>query len=145
MSKSEIKENIEECGWHFLFVFDPNGEHEDFSYSVGLEEKFDHPEIIIFGLKKDSAHAIIADIVEDIKSGVKMEPNTKLGNVIGGGFEVMFKPIISSAYKEYLGTAVDYYGREFRALVMFWSGKSNLLPTEKGCEVTVQDEALAIV
>jgi len=145
MSKEKIKENIRKHGWHFLFVFDPNGEREDFSYTIGLEESFNHPEIIVFGLKKDSSHAILTDIVEDIKSGATMESDKKLGNVIGGDLEVMFKPLISSAYKEYLGTAVDYYSRQFRAQVMFWPDKANKLPTESGCEVTIQDEALAIV
>jgi len=145
MSKDEIQVNIKEFGWHFIFVFDPDGEHQDFSYSIGLEESFGHPEIIIFGLKKDSAHAIIADIVEDVKSGITMKPNQKLGNVIGGDFEVMFKPISVNAYKEYLGTAVNYYGKPFRALVMFWPDKGNILPTEEGCELTIQNEALAIV
>ncbi|WP_444919623.1 DUF4262 domain-containing protein [Microbulbifer sp. CnH-101-G] len=145
MNKEEIQGNIKEYGWHFLFVFDPNGEYQDFSYTIGLEESFGHPEIMIFGLKKDSAHAILADIVEDIKSGVKMEPNKKLGNVIGGDFKVMFKPISSNAYKEYLGTAVNYYGKPFRAQVMFWPDKANILPTEEGCELTIQNEALAIV
>ncbi|WP_353376432.1 DUF4262 domain-containing protein [Microbulbifer sp. NBRC 101763] len=57
----------------------------------------------------------------------------------------MFKPISSNAYKEYLGTAVNYYGKPFRAQVMFWPGKANILPTEEGCELTIQNEALAIV
>jgi hypothetical protein len=145
MSKEQIQENIQEYGCHFLFVFDPNGEFQDFSYTIGLEENYGHPEIMIFGLEKESAHAILADIVEDIKSGITMEPNKKLRNVVGGDFEVMFKPITASAYKEYLGTAVDYYGKPFRAQVMFWPDKANVLPTEDGCGVTSQDEALAIV
>lgn len=145
MSKEKIKENILEHGWHFLFVFDPKGEREDFSYTIGLEESFNHPEIMIFGLKKDSSHAILTDIVEDIKSGVRMEPDKILSNVIGGDLDVMFKPIISSAYKEYLGTATKYYSKPFRAQVMFWPDKANKLPTESGCEITIQNEALAIV
>jgi hypothetical protein len=115
----KIQGHIKEYGWHFLFVFDPNGVHQDFSYTIGLEESYGHPEIMIFGLKKESAHAILADIVEDIKSGITMETNKKLGNVIGGDLEVMFKPITTSAYKKYLGTAVDYYGKPFRAQIMF--------------------------
>lgn len=145
MSSSKIKNNIDEYGWHFLFVFDPNGEHVDFSYTIGLEESFDHPEIVIFGLKKDSAHGILSAIVDDIKSGVVMEPNKRLPNVIGGDFEVLFKPIVGSAYEDYLGTAVRYYGKPFRAQVMFWPDKNNKLPQDEGCEVTIQDEALQIV
>ena len=145
MSSNDIRDNIEEYGWHFLFVFDPNGERENFAYSIGLEERYNHPEIILFGLKQESAHAVLTDVVEDIKSGVNMEPNKRHSNVIGGGFDVLFKPIINSAYSEYLGTAIDYYGKKFRAQVMFWPDKANVLPTEEGCVLTIQNEALGIV
>jgi hypothetical protein len=145
MSKEQIKKSIQDCGWHALSIFDPNGEHQDFSYTIGLEESYGHPEIIIFGLKKETSHAIFSDLVLEIKSGIKFEPNVKLKNVINGNFEVLFKPIIHSAYNEYLGTAVNYYGHPFRALVMFWPDKNNILPTEPGCELSIQNEALTIV
>lgn len=145
MSNEKIKGNIEQHGWHFVFVFDAKGQHEDFSYTIGLEENYNHPEILVFGLKKESAHAILSDIVEEIKAGAKMELNRKIGNVIGGSFEVLFMSIISSSYNQYLGAAVGYYQKPFRAQVMFWPDQKNVLPTEEGCELTIQDEALEIV
>jgi len=145
MSKEQIQRNIKEYGWHVMFIFDPENAHEDFAYTIGLEESFDHPEIVIFGLEKDSAHAILTDIVTDIKSGISMEPNKRLGDVVGGDYDVMFKPIKSDSFEEYLGTAVEFYGKPFRAHVMFWPDKANVLPTEEGCELTIQNEALEIV
>ena len=66
-------------------------------------------------------------------------------DVISGDFEVMFKPVQQKAFSEYLGTAVNYYNKPFRAWVMFWPDKSNILPFEESCEVSIQDEALNII
>ena len=113
-----------------------------FSYFIGFEESFKHPEIVIFGLKKEVAYSILSDIAYDLRNGVEYSPNVKLSNVIGGDFDVMFKPVKEDAFNEYLGTAVDYYGRPFRAWVMSWSDKANILPLEEGCKLTVQSEAI---
>ena len=145
MSEEIIKQHIKEFGWHFLFVFDPEGESVDFAYSIGFEETYNQPEVIIFGLKKDTAHAILSDIALDLKNGTILKQEQKLSEVIGGGLEIMFKPVNKSAFSKYLGTAVNYYNKPFRASVMFWPDTSNILPTEQNCELTVQNEALAII
>ncbi len=31
-------------GWHFLYVFDPEGEHENFAYSIGFEDNLGYTE-----------------------------------------------------------------------------------------------------
>lgn len=145
MNTEKIQTNIEKFGWHFLHIFDPNGIKNSFSYSVGFEESFGQPEILIFGLKKDAAHGILTDIADDLRNGLKLEVDTKMKDVIGGDFEVMFKPVQQKAFSEYLGTAVNYYNKPFRAWVMFWPDKSNILPFEESCEVSIQDEALNII
>ena len=145
MSIEKIIKDIENFGWHSLFVFDPEGEKANFHYTVGLEESYSHPEILIFGLSQDSGHGILTDLVEEIKSGKPFEPNLKLSEVIGGSFDVMFKPVRNPLDIEYLAGAQNYYKKNFRAYVMFWPDKENVLPTEKTCTVTTQNEALEIV
>ncbi len=145
MSSGDIQKHIDEYGWHCLYVFDPDGEKNEFSYSIGFEESFGHPEIIIFGLKREVAHSILSDIASDLRNGATFEPNVKLNNVIGGDLDIMFKPVKQAAFDDYLGTAVRFYQRPFRAWVMLWPDKTNILPDEEGCELTVQDEALGIV
>ena len=140
-----IVENIKKHGWHFQFVFDENGENEDFAYSIGFEESFGHPEIMIFGLPRETMHAILSDLADEIRSGKKIVPNERRSGVLSGNFEVMFKPIRKEFLLEYAGRATDYYKDKIRVYVMFWPDKNNILPTEEHCEVTVQDEALGIV
>lgn len=126
-------------------MFDEKGEKPSFSYTIGLEESFSHPEVMIFGLKREQMHAILSDIVNDIKSGRAFEANIKTGNVLAGHFDVLFKPLKSEFLSEYAGIAERYYNRPFRVYVMLWPDKHNILPTEPGCELTVQNEALEIV
>lgn len=143
--RSDVQENIESHGWQCQHVFDTDGEKQPFSYSIGFCESYNHPEIMIFGLKKDTMHAILSDIAEELKSGRVFEPNVRVSGVIGGDFEVCFKPLKESLKGEYAGIATRYYESPFDVYVMLWPDKNNTLPTEQECEITVQNEALKIV
>jgi len=145
MSIESIKENIQKHGWQCQYVFDANGEKEDFSYSIGFEESFDHPEIMIFGLKRETMHSILSDIASEIKEGRKFKEGVRTSNVLSGEFEVIFKPVQEEFFPEFAGIASRFYSKPFRLMVMFWPDKSNVLPTEVGCKLTVQNEALKIV
>lgn len=145
MNTELIKNNIKKHGWQFQYVFDANGEKEDFSYTIGFEESFGHPEIMIFGLKRETMHAVLSDIAFDIRNGRKFEEGIKIGNVLSGEFEVMFKSVKNEFLPEYAGIASRFYNEPFRMMVMFWPDKSNTLPFEVGCTLTVQNEALKIV
>lgn len=145
MDNEKVKENIDKYGWQYQFVFDPDGEKPDFAYSIGFEESYNHPEIMIFGLKRETMHIILGDIAEEIKNGKFFETNKKIGDVISGDYEVIFKPLIESLHSKYAGAATYYYKKPIRIYVMFWPDKNNILPTESNCELTTQDEALKIV
>ncbi len=145
MKDKIIENNIKEFGWHCLNVFYPDDGKPEFTYSIGFEETYNHPEIMMFGLEADKSHHMLADIAHDIKNGVILKTDVRLKNVIGGDYEVMFKEIKQESFGQYLGTAVDYYEKPFRAWVMLWPDKHNILPTESGCLATDQNEALGII
>ncbi len=145
MNEESIKNNIVKYGWQFQFVFDSEGDKPDFSYSIGFEETYKHPEVMIFGLKRETMHSILSDIANDLSKGRKFLADIRTNDVLSGEFEVMFKLVKNEFLPEYTGIASQYYNKQFRAMVMFWPDKSNVLPTEEGCTLTVQNEALAIV
>lgn len=145
MKEANIKENIEKYGRQYQYVFDDKGEKQDFAYSIGFEETFNHPEIMIFGLAKETMHTILSDIAYDLKGGRKFIPNKRTENVLSGEYEVLFKPVQESLHSEYAGIATRYYEKPIRIYIMFWPDKNNILPTENNCDLTVQNEALEIV
>ncbi len=145
MNRDSIKNNIEKHGWQFQYVFDENGEKAEFSYSIGFEESFGHPEIMIFGLKRETMHTLLSNLAYDLKNGATFQPNVKTKGVLSGEFEAVFKPLKDSQLSNYAGVAARYYEKPFRVLVMLWPDKNNIQPTEKSCELTVQAEALDLV
>ncbi len=140
-----IKSNLKSYGWHCCNAFDPEGINSNFSYSIGFESTFNHPEIIIFGLEADVSHQILSDLAIDIQNGVTFEIDAKLKNVIGGDYEVMFKEVKAEHFSNYLGQAVDHYNKPFRAWALLWPDKNNTLPIEDNCLIDDQNEALKII
>ena len=65
-------------------------------------------------------------------------------NVLGPDLQVQFRPVRDDMFADYLGAAVQFYGKPFRAWVMLWPDKEGRLPGEPGCRITLQDEAIAI-
>lgn len=145
MSDDKIKSHIEDYGWHCCYVFDLEGVKPEFSYTIGFEKTFNHPEIIVFGLDRNVAHQILSDIACDIADGVKLQTDIKLSNVIGGDYQVMFKEVDDNAFDKYLGQAVDFYNRQFKAWALLWPDKNKVLPIEEGCLATDQNEVLKII
>ena len=141
----DTKETIKKHGWLFQFVFDKEGSRQDFAYTIGLEETFNHPEIMIFGLPRETMHGILSDLVSCIREGHSFPPHQRTKNILKGGYEVIFKPLKKEQYAYYIGQAQMYYEKPFRTYVMFWPDRNNVLPIEEGCELNVQDEALDII
>jgi hypothetical protein len=140
-----IPENIESHGWQFQYVFDAEGVRPNFAYSIGFVESYSHPEVMIFGLSKEVMHTLLSNIAYDLKEGKKFHVDKKIEGILNGGLSVMFKQMQESALPEYAGIALDYYGKSVPMLVLLWPDKNNILPTEVGCDLTVQDEAVNVV
>lgn len=145
MSGTSVKEHIQQYGWRFQYVFDSEGLKESFAYTIGFEESFSHPEVMIFGLERETMHSLLQEVAGALKSGGAFLPGQRYGGILSGDFEVVFKPLKDQCYPVYAGIACDYYEHGFRMYVMLWPDSNNVLPTEPGCQLTVQDEALEIV
>lgn len=145
MSGTSIKEHICQHGWRFQYVFDSEGIKESFAYSIGFEESFSHPEVMVFGLERETMRSLLQEVVDVVKAGGVFLPGQRYADILSGDYEIIFKPLKGEYYPDYAGTACDYYERTFRMYVMLWPDRNNVLPTEPGCQLTVQDEALKIV
>lgn len=99
--------DIEEYGWNVTKVLeDESG--PGFGYSTGLFKTFNHPEIIIIGLKLDLIHSIINGKGEDVKN----RKTFLYGNFYSGlieGFDCYFTSVEKKYYNEYVGYAKWYY------------------------------------
>ena len=150
-STSEVNETIaghvRQYGWHCLHVFPTkdDGAHVGFTYSIGFVQSYDAPEVVIFGLSREKAHALLNQCAQLFATGDKVEPDVEDGRILARDFKVVFRSIPRAAYDEYLGTAVRYYGdSEFPALLMYLPDKSGLFPWQAGYSGMDASEALSI-
>lgn len=139
-----IAAQVEKKGWHTLHMVDSSGERNGYSYSIGFEKSFRHPEIIVFGLQPATAQLVLADMATLLRKGQRFDPYVRLANLFGADLEVEFRPVRDDAFARYLPGAVSFYGAPFRAWVMLWPDKAGRLPGEAGCRVNTQDEAVLI-
>ena len=145
-SRLDTANHISKFGWECLYVF-PSVEGEAFfSYSIGFEETFGGPEIILFGVERMKAHSLLSACAELLRKGEVIEPDVPDDRILSGGYRVMFKHVKPEAYSEYFGSALRYYGeKHFRAVVMFLPDAGHKYPWETGYSYINASEALAIV
>ena len=143
---AKMRSDVQAYGWHCLSVHPREGEDgAHFTYTIGLTETLQHPEIMIFGLSNKVSHGILTDCVQMIRNGAAFQPNVEYADVVGGDYKVVFKQVRKECLPEYFGAAVRYYeGKGFSGLVMFWPDKASLFPWQEETS-TAQREALNVV
>ena len=134
---NSTQDNIAKFGWESVYVFDEKEQRQPFLYSIGLEKTYNHPEVILFGLPRETMHGMLSDLVAKIKDGMVFEKDQRVSGVLPAAYEVMFKEVDERYFSNYLGTAKRYYQRPFRAWAMLWPDKNNKLPIQADCKLDV--------
>jgi hypothetical protein len=139
-----IGANIERHGWHCVHVFAELDGEEPFSYTIGFAERHSAPEVLVFGLPQDKAHAVLARCSALLAAGHALQPGVDDARVLANGLPVQFRTLRADRHDDYLGRAQVYYGeRPFDALVLFWPDRLQRLPWQPGYDAPAQHEALA--
>lgn len=104
-----------------------------FAYSIGLYEKFEHPEIICFGLNIDMMGNLINEVAAMIKQGSKIQTDVSYPDFLEN-VDVKFIPVSKSFYGNYFGYGTRYYkdSTDFSALQLVWPDKENSFPWDEG-------------
>lgn len=115
-----------------VIILDATEYLPSFAYSIGLWEKFKHPEIICFGLTTSTLGGLINDVADLVKNGKTIETNRNYDNFFENGV-VQFIPVDKRNYGDYFGTAIDIYDTyDFPALQFVWTDRNNKFPWEEG-------------
>jgi hypothetical protein len=131
------REDVARTGWSTFGVF-PTQENPivSFTYTIGLGETFDHPELIIYGLGVHAAWDVLACAVDLIRAGTRLEPGRRYGEVMSyrelpGDYDVEVRAHPSDP----LSVASGYYGREVEAVQIVWPDPEGRFPDEEGVEL----------
>jgi hypothetical protein len=129
-----IRNVIDEYGW-WVGLINSDDDAPAFAYTIGLYEKFDHPEIIIFGLAAESMHGILNQCGNMIRGGKRFPVGESVSGVLDG-YDVRFRPVTAKAsYAEYLGYGCHHYGAQvFPVLQLLWPDKQHRFPEDDAAE-----------
>ncbi len=72
MDNSQTISDIDKFGLSIIII-EASDYLPSFAYSIGLWQKFQHPEIICFGLRIETLHSLINDVATLIRKGIKIE------------------------------------------------------------------------
>lgn len=102
-----IQNNIKEFGCHIIQVM-ADEERPEFSYTIGFYERFNHPEIIIIGLRNDLSKVLLNNMAYEIERGRTFVNNEYHEGVLDD-FVCYFGDVSKSKFKDYVGWAIWYY------------------------------------
>lgn len=122
-------ENLAEYGWHVAQVFSEDNSYPPFAYTIGLEAKFDHPEVVIFGLNNDLdfMHRVLNGIGSRVEKGEHFLHGSMKKGILPG-YTCAFARFPKSAYEDHLGRAIDHYDGKFRCVQCIWPDPKKKLP-----------------
>jgi Domain of unknown function (DUF4262) len=133
-------EDVRTHGWSLASISD----HEPpFQYTIGLMHTCRHPEFIVFGLEADNAHALLSELVAQIRVGRSFaQPEVQVVSVADDKHRVGFRRVHPTQHELYLGFAMGFLtsiGRigELEAMQAFWPDAAGKFPFEVGCDLAV--------
>jgi hypothetical protein len=124
-----LRYQIARQGYGISFAFDDS---PSFAYTVGLEETFRHPELVVSGLDYEMSQRVLKDLIDLIRSGAGLTGEDCLQSA--GSFTVLPVAVPQPVAGSYLKEAAEYYGDcPFRALQVLWPDEEGRFPTEESC------------
>ncbi len=126
-SEQKVIDDIAEHGWHCVNIM-AEGEHVEYSFTVGLHQTYGHPELIIFGLPSKVSHQILAIAADAAKSGAPLDLSQPTDALLNH-YSCCFTEVPFSEYREHVGYARWYYlGNNFPLYQIVWPSRSGLFP-----------------
>jgi len=134
----KLFDDIDRYGWHCLHVLE-EGEQKPFSFTIGLHATLGHPEVLVYGLPRQTAHAILAIVADAAKAGKPIDASRPTDDLLDG-YACVLVPIAPDQYEEHLGTAIWYYEHQpFPALQIVWPNRDGIYPWHEDASASFKD------
>lgn len=108
MDKTELRvlTDIEKYGCHIIHVIGENG-FPPMSYSIGIYQSYQQPEVVIIGLKNEISHSMINHYNSLLKQGITFKDEEFADGFIEN-HKVQFSTVSKKFYKEYFSWSTWY-------------------------------------
>ncbi len=124
---AQMRADIATYGWHVIKVLEDD-EGPAFAFTIGLWQRFQHPELIVFGLPLETMHQMLNGAGAAVGAGRPYAAGQSYDDILEG-YSCTFRPVPRRHYDAYLGSAQWYYeGDDFPALQLIWPDREQRYP-----------------
>lgn len=137
-----VRGDIERYGWHVALVpadeNDPRG--IGWAFTIGLIERFDHPEVAVFGLSPEMMHGLLNRAGDAVRRGWRLEPGREYSGFLEG-FACALRPIAGRWVGVFFGNAQWHYRRaDLLFLQICWPDPTKRFPWDPDLALEWRDD-----
>lgn len=138
-TEGRIRDSVARIGWHVIAVRGRSGEDPEFAYTIGLFERFKHPELLMYGLPAETLHSVLNAIGRRIADGERFEDGQRIADVLEEDLDLAVRAVRGrTTYREHFGYALWFYGGDwFPAVQIVWPDPENRFPWDAGFDSTL--------
>jgi hypothetical protein len=126
-AERKVIADVERFGWHCVNVLEESGD-PPWSFSVGFYHSWKQPELIVVGLKREAAHAVLNIVAGTIAAGGTLDYSRSTDELLEG-YSCCFVEVPTRHYYEYVGIARWFYsGNKFPLYQVVWPSKEGHFP-----------------
>lgn len=142
--EKQLLKAVERIGFRVTAVGASRKGDPAFAYSTGFPDTLGQPEVIVFGLPVEGMAAMIGELFDQCRAGLRLADGMEVTGLLGGHACVMRAVKPENITGEYFHFAMWYRQRQSglamtEAFQIVWPGaKSGLFPWDPGCSDEVR-------
>jgi len=128
-----VRADIASHGWHLVLV-PPADRAPGWAHTIGLSERFGHPELLVFGSDLPFLRTLGNRLGAQVANGGTLAAGAELPGILSE-FTLAIRPIDPKWVDPFLGNAAWHYReRDFSALQCFWPDRAGRFPWDPECD-----------
>lgn len=132
----KIQWMLDEKGWGAVPVRPHESGHEwgaGYTYTFGLEARYGHPELVIFGMQPAMARRLMDLVVAQVSAGVQLPVGTPFVGLLDNDLRAALVPVVVDEVAALFPTCTDIYGeQDWRMTQFVWPAANGAFPWEDG-------------
>lgn len=124
-----VREDIERFGWHVALV-PGEGETPGWAWTLGLFERFAHPELAIFGMPLEEMHRVLNLLGLRVKRGLRLADGARIAGIFEA-YALALRQVDVRWVDPFFGNVAWHYRRaDVPLLQVLWPDAQGRFPWE---------------
>ncbi len=130
---ARVRADIAQHGWHEA-LFPPEGDTPGWGHTIGLVERFDSAELVVFGRDLQIVRALLHGLALQVRGGARLAADQSVAGVIADA-PLALRSVARKWIQVFLGNAAWHYQRDdFAALQAYWPDPHGCFPWQPECD-----------